>query len=303
VTGGGPGGSPSTFLTPGGELGEVPYLRPHPGAATAFGRRAARFTALAPAHAAGDYLALLSRLAAAQREVVGRVHLPGRSAPVAGSLPIDSAGTPPEAWREALRLLLLELAAVPMPAPARAALERLGRLSSSDLDRVASRLLAGRAAPLDLPLAPFVGAALQVVYTALAAGLPAAAVARVEEGCPVCGASPTCGLVLGDDKLRYLVCGLCATTWHHTRVQCVLCRSAETVAYLSLEGDAGPARAETCDGCQAYLKLLYLERGPALEPLVDDLATMALDVLVGERGYRRLGQNPYLVVGEGAAEA
>jgi len=298
VTGAGPVATAATFLTPGGELGEAPYLRPHPGAATVFSRRAARFEALAPGHAAGDYLSLLARLATAQRSVAERRGPPAPARPVAGSLPIDSAGPLPHGWREGLGLLREALSGVAVPPQARAALERLARLSDLDLDGVAARLLAGSPTPLDLPLALFVGAALQVSFTGAAAGLPAGSVARVEEGCPACGASPTCGLVLGDDKLRYLVCGLCATAWHHTRVQCVLCRSAEKVAYLSLDGDAGPARAETCDGCQAYLKLLYLERGPQLEPLCDDVATLALDLLVGERGYRRLGRNPYLVVGD-----
>jgi len=54
-------------LTGGGALGEVPYLRPHPGAAALFARRAGRLAALAPGHAAGDYLALLSRLCAARQ--------------------------------------------------------------------------------------------------------------------------------------------------------------------------------------------------------------------------------------------
>jgi len=294
---------PAGGLTGGGDLGEVPYLRPHPGAPQVFARRTARFEALAPNHAAGDYLALLGRLAAAQRVVAERLRIPAPPSPLAGRLPFDSAAPPPPAWREALRLLLAELSTVAVPASGRAALERLGRLSDPDLDGVAERLLAGRPTPLDVPVALFVGAALQVVFTGAAARLPPASVARVEEGCPVCGASPVAGVVLGDDKLRYLVCGLCATTWHHTRVQCVLCRSAAGLSYLSLEGDTGPARAETCDPCQAWLKLLYVERGPALEALADDVATLALDLLVGERGYQRLGRNPYLVVGDGAAEA
>jgi FdhE protein len=289
-------------LTGGGELGEVPYLRPHPGAESVFARRAARFEALAPGHATGEYLALLARVATAQRMVAGRIHLRALPPPLAGALPLDVAGPPPPAWREALRLLVGELSGVPVPHPAQAALEQLGRLSDSDLDGLAERLLAGRLTRLDVPLALFVGAALQVTFTGLAAGLPPASIARVEEGCPVCGASPTAGVVLGDDKLRYLVCGLCATSWHHTRVQCVLCHSAEAVSYLVVEGDAGPARAEACDGCRAYLKLLYVEQGPLLEPLADDVATVALDLLVGERGYQRLGQNPYLVAGEGTAE-
>ncbi len=290
-------------LSGGGELGEVPYLRPHPGAASVFARRAARFEALAPGHATGEYLALLGRVAAAQRVVAERLRLPALAPTLAGALPLDAAGPPPPAWREALRLLLGELDGLAVPAPAQAALERLGRLPDLDLDGLAERLLAGRSTQLDVPVGLFAGAALQVAFTGLAAGLAPASVARVEEGCPVCGASPTAGVVLGDHKLRYLVCGLCATWWHHTRVQCVLCGSAAAVSYLAVEGEAGPARAEACDGCQAYLKLLYVEQGPQLEPLADDVATVALDLLVGERGYQRLGVNPYLVAGEGVAEA
>jgi FdhE protein len=297
-----PGGQAGGLIG-GGELGEVPYLRPHPGPVALFNRRAARFAALAPDHATADYLLLLSKLAAAQRVAAERLKLPTLAPASPGALPLDPSQPPPPAWREALALLLGELAGVELPPPARAALERLGRLAPPDLDGVAARLRALAPAPLDVPVALFIGAALQVVFTGLAAGLPAATVARVEDDCPVCGAPPACGQVLGDDKLRYLVCGLCATSWHRTRAQCVLCRSSETLSSLSVEGDAGPARAECCGGCQAYLKLLYVERGPALEPLCDDVATLALDLLVGERGYSRLGQNPYLVVAEGTAEA
>jgi len=288
VTTGGPAGPPATFLTPGGELGEVPYLRPHPGAAPLFARRAERFGALAPGHAAGDYLALLARVATAQRAVAGRLPVPA-----AGALLPDLAAPPP-AWREALGLLVHELRGVEAPPQVGAALERLGRLPPADLDGLAQRVLAGRPAPLDVPVALFAGAALQVAFTGLAAGIAPAAVARVEEGCPVCGSSPTVGVVLGDDKLRYLVCGLCATWWHHTRARCVLCRSSAAVSYLVLEGAPGAAKAEACDGCQAYLKLFYLEQGPQLEPLADDVATLALDLMVGERGYQRLGLNLYL---------
>ncbi len=147
--------------------------------------------------------------------------------------------------------------------------------------------------------APFLGAALQVVFTSAAAALPAGAVGRAEAGCPACGAAPAVGLVQGDDKLRYLVCGLCATAWHHTRVQCVLCRSAARLAYLEVEGAGSPAKAEACEDCRAWLKLLYVERAPRLEPLADDVATLALDLLVAERGLARLGRNPLLVLAAG----
>jgi FdhE protein len=284
---------PAAGLSGGGDLGEVHYLRPHPGAPAVFARRSSRLAALAPGHAAGDYLALLARVARAQRVVAERLRLAPRPPAAAGVLPLDLVAPPP-AWREALGGLLSELHGVEAPPPVGDALERLGRLPAADLDLLAERVLAGCPGPLDVPVAPFAGAALQVAFTSLAAGIAPAAVARVEEGCPLCGSSPTVGVVLGDDKLRYLVCGLCATWWHHTRARCVLCRSSAAVTYLALEGAPGPARAEACDGCQAYLKLLYVEQGPQLEPLADDAATLALDLMVGERGYRRLGLNLYL---------
>jgi FdhE protein len=130
-----------------------------------------------------------------------------------------------------------------------------------------------------------------------------------DAACPVCAAPPVVGVVLPEDKLRYQVCSLCGSWWHHTRLQCVLCRSAAKVGYLSLEGHGsasppaaatlGAARAETCDACEIYTKLLYQEQAPGLEPFADDLASIALDVLVGERGYVRVGRNPYLAIAGG----
>ncbi|HET9554219.1 MAG TPA: formate dehydrogenase accessory protein FdhE, partial [Anaeromyxobacteraceae bacterium] len=59
-------------LVGGGQLGEAPHLRPHPGAAPLFARRRERLLALAPGHPAGDYLEFLARLAGAQRGAAER---------------------------------------------------------------------------------------------------------------------------------------------------------------------------------------------------------------------------------------
>jgi len=122
-------------------------------------------------------------------------------------------------------------------------------------------------------------------------------VARRPSGCPRCGGPPVAGLLLGDDRLRYLVCALCATEWHHTRAQCVLCHGSGALDYRSVEGDPGPARAEACRACRAWLKLLDVERAPRLEPVADDVATLRLDLLMAEEGLPRLGWNLYLVPG------
>jgi FdhE protein len=288
-------------LTGGGALGEVPYLRPHPGAPALFARRAERLAALAPGHAAGDYLALLARLCGAQAEAatrIGRVAWP--AAPPAssqgpdGGPPLDAAGPWPEAWRAALAAILAALRGEG-PGPVRSALDGLAAAGAPAQEAQARRLLAGEVPAAELGAAPFLGAALQVAFSAAAAAVPAAGVARAEAGCPVCGGAPAEGVVLGDDKLRYLTCGLCGSAWHHTRVQCVLCRSAARLSYLEVEGADVPAKAEACDGCQAWLKLLYVERAPRLEALADDVATLALDLLMEGRGLARLGRNPLLV--------
>ena len=60
------------------------------------------------------------------------------------------------------------------------------------------------------------------------------------------------------------------------------------------DGPAG-VRAETCDACQSYLKILFLEQDPAPDPVADDLASLALDVALGEAGHPRNGPNLFLL--------
>jgi len=104
---------------------------------------------------------------------------------------------------------------------------------------------------------------------------------------------------------RYLHCALCATEWHMVRVLCSQCgASGKNIAYYSLEGnsaDKSPSeqggsavRAETCDQCHGYRKILYQEKDTGVEPVADDVASVALDVLLAEEGYHRASGNPLL---------
>ena len=85
-------------------------------------------------------------------------------------------------------------------------------------------------------------------------------------------------------------------------------RRRQDIAYRALadvDGDRGEAvresavRAETCDHCHSYRKILYLEKDPSLEPVADDLGTLALDLLLAEEGYARASQNPLLWQSDG----
>ncbi|HZY03187.1 MAG TPA: formate dehydrogenase accessory protein FdhE [Anaeromyxobacteraceae bacterium] len=287
--------SGSDLAGPGPSPGEIVLLRlPRP--AGLFARRAERFQELAPGHAAGDFLEAMAALCRAQVAALPRgVPSPARGLP--SRVPLRAVEWPRPGWREGLAAIATAMADVALPGPARGALERLSQLPRPELEALADALLAGAAGRLDLAAVPFVGAALQVHFAGLAAGLDPARIERAERGCPVCGSPPVAGLVLGDDKLRYLACSLCGSEWHFTRVVCSACRQGGKLRYLAIEGDAGGAKAEACGDCGTYLKLFYAEKMPRAEPFADDAASIALDLLVAEEGYARGGLNLFLLPG------
>jgi FdhE protein len=121
--------------------------------------------------------------------------------------------------------------------------------------------------------------------------------------CPCCGALPSVSVIGASPELpglRYLHCSLCNTEWHMTRAQCTACDAGESaVAYQHIEGDKGLVQAETCDVCKSYLKLVRRDKDASVDPVADDLATLALDILVDESGFSRSGPNLLLVPGGG----
>jgi FdhE protein len=54
-------------------------------------------------------------------------------------------------------------------------------------------------------------------------------------------------------------------------------------------------KAETCGSCRGYVKILHQHKDPALDPVADDVASLGLDVLLRETGYRRGAVNPFLL--------
>ena len=95
----------------------------------------------------------------------------------------------------------------------------------------------------------------------------------------------------------YLHCSLCATAWNHVRAVCITCGQSGCVALKGIEGDSGAVKAETCNDCHIYTKMPYQVHDMAVDPFVDDLATLGLDILVAEAGWSRHAPNPLLLVG------
>jgi FdhE protein len=281
-----------------------------------FAARAARFEQLATGHTLGDWLRFLAVISRAQHDAL-------QTLPV---LPLPSADAllqarehrmpplPAQHWQRdpAWHGVLRQLAATVMPAApeaARADLARIATLPADKLEELAERVLHTEFYGDDAALLPYVGAALQVLWTGLAqkvgAGPSGIAALDVPGVCPCCGFLPVASIVktVGETaNLRYLHCALCNTEWNLVRVKCAACDANDGISYRQLEGAGvkNPAamRAETCDSCKSYLKIVYTEKG-GVDPVADDLATLALDILVDEAGYARAGPNLLLVPGNG----
>jgi FdhE protein len=97
------------------------------------------------------------------------------------------------------------------------------------------------------------------------------------------------------EGVRYVQCSLCATQWNQVRVRCVSCGSTKGISYQAIEGVADSIKAETCDECGTYMKILYQTKDMELEPVADDVASLGLDLLVSEAGWRRAAVNPFLL--------
>ena len=183
------------------------------------------------------------------------------------------------------------------------ALLRIAEADDSAVNRWVAGLRSGQHLPDDVAVLPFIVAALQFELTRSAAevepGSDGHEISGEANRCPVCASWPVASMLqtVGDTQgLRYLHCGFCASAWSHPRIQCVNCGSSEHLAYQSIEGTDTGVQAETCDACHAYLKRIDRDKTPGADPIADDLATLGLDLMLNERGYQRLGMNPFLLI-------
>lgn len=255
-----------------------------PPAADLFSRRAARLRALAPAHPLERWLLWLADLADAQQ----------READALAGEWVSLSD-----WQDVFARLAPALAGFGIDVPVSP--QELAARGEACLAFARGETAAEGRDALDLVVA----AALQVVRSAAARRRIAAGDVRIgqRDQCPCCGSAALASMVMaGDGKggVRYLECALCATRWHAVRAHCCMCDSNERVDYLGIEGSKRAVQAETCDACRGYLKLFFQERDPGMDPLADDLASLELDLLVGEQGYLRAAPNLFLLAGEAA---
>ena len=298
----------SIRIVPEGELkaaaGEIPpLLLPDP--QTLYLARAERLEKLAEGHPMAGYLRFCARVARAQHALAAKpVPLPARDAYLAQCAehalpPLAPPGWERDPrWQDGLAALLADIAPS-CHGPAADAVARLQAMDHAEVEAMADALLAGRFGDADPAAAPLVWAALSVYYSTQATQLKVTAKPEpgdARELCPVCHQAPVASVVRIGDKagLRYLHCTLCESEWHYVRAQCSACESSRDIGLWTLDDARAAVRAETCGECNSYLKLMALDIDHRLEPVADDLATLALDAAVEEKGYARSAINPFL---------
>lgn len=179
-----------------------------------------------------------------------------------------------------------------------------GAVDGEWLDRSAHDLAAwllriappGRGASADV-MRGVTAFAVETVRQAAAEHLPLsppADAAPSPQRCPRCGGLPVVGVLreAGHGSRRRLVCGLCSTEWDALRIVCVSCGEEKFEALPVFTAEQFPhARIDACDTCRRYLKTVDATKDGRVVPVVDDLATVALDLWAQEQGYARIRSN------------
>ena len=311
-----------------GGVAEAPFVR-LPDPAVLFAVRARRLRELAEGHVLSDYLHFLAGVTDAQAAAVQALPLPSPVPVAQVELRAEHSFPPISAdqvhgngdFAATLAWLLEHIDLGAAPKAAQAAADAVRAMPQSERLNIATGALEGAYPTGRIAEALFVVAALQVHLARLAVQLDAAAVKPPAEGvCPACGGAPVSSLVVGwtqASKARYCACSLCGTLWNHVRIKCTACGSTEGIAYYTVEDSTeavgtiedGPETVgpktnspqtisvETCTACRSYIKHMQQHEDGRLDPVADDIASYALDLLAREDDFRRASINPLFLTG------
>ena len=112
--------------------------------------------------------------------------------------------------------------------------------------------------------------------------------------CRVCGDLPVVAVLREEahGARRSVICGLCLTEWPAPRVGCLHCGEAQFDKLAVYRADDFPGvRVDACETCREYVKTIDLTKDATAIPVVDDIASVALDLWAREQGYRRIRPN------------
>ena len=113
--------------------------------------------------------------------------------------------------------------------------------------------------------------------------------------CPMCSGPPQVGVFRDVDEAlgkRFLVCAICATEWGFPRLTCAHCGETSAERLPVHQAESLPhVRVEECQSCGRYQKAADLRKDGSAEPVVDEIATVELDLWARERGLLKIQPN------------
>jgi len=290
-----------------GGTGAAPFLR-LPDPSVHFAQRARRLRHLSQGNPLGDFLLFVAKIVDAQHAMIG--DLPPFMLPTMAHLARAREHRMPPLvafshrrdpmWCDVLRRMLRRIADDAGTEQCQLVVKLEG-MRDEYYEAQASKLLAGVTVGLDRAHAPFIGAALQVYWMHMVAGLGTQTFHPLEVAtlCPCCGSRPASSVVRIEGNAsgqRYLHCALCEAEWNFVRIKCSTCESTKGIHLYGIEGGTDAVKAECCDECETYRKIFYQDKDPDVDPIADDLASLPLDILVAEEHGKRLAGINFLLI-------
>ncbi|WP_443091426.1 formate dehydrogenase accessory protein FdhE [Basfia succiniciproducens] len=275
-------------------------------------RRAKRLRKLSESHPFAEYLNFAAEVSEVQLKILKMHPLPQDERLTKENFSLDNSIQPLHTknwkrdviWREYLAEILAQIK-LKATNQITTTIDWLEKASDAEIESLADKLLAEDFSSVSSDKAVFIWAALSLYWLQLAQQIPHTT--NMESGenlhvCPVCNAAPVASVVHfgAAQGLRYLHCSLCESEWNMVRAKCSNCNQAEHLEYWSIDEEMAAVRSESCGDCHSYLKILFQEKDPHVEPVADDLATIYLDIEMEKKGFARSGLNPFMFPSEEA---
>ena len=120
--------------------------------------------------------------------------------------------------------------------------------------------------------------------------------ASIAGKCDACGTRPVAAVLRGEGEggKRSLVCSMCSSEWESRRILCPNCGEEDKEklpVFSSEERQFDYIRIEACDSCRTYLKSIDMTKNGLAIPIVDEIASVTLNVWAEEHGYTKIEPN------------
>ncbi|MDQ3985757.1 MAG: formate dehydrogenase accessory protein FdhE [Actinomycetota bacterium] len=282
-------------------------MRRHHGAPGDFEHRLARTKAIARSPATAEPLAFIAEVLGVQRDraanpevkaAAARVSAESKPNRLVGNFPMLELAAGVEPIRAEVDLMIDGSSRVLLkaPGPLRDAAADLSHESSSGLSHIITTWLDDPSL-LDPRHEVWIRISGGPILELAAAGVePLSRDEWAGRACPLCGDLAQAAVIVEESggflqgSPRYLVCRRCAGWWAYPRAVCPSCGEDDSRRISSYSPDGQRwVRVDVCDNCRTYVKTFDLREPEASEvdPLVDDVATLTLDVWAHERGLQR----------------